>query len=236
MEHTAMNTQKFKIVIDILLTAALLLLMPYELVGEAAHEWIGAGMFVILIIHHILNRRWTSHTGKGKYTPIRIIQTVLVCLLVICILGSMVSGILLSRHIFSFVNITGVSATAGIVHMTCAYWGFVLMSLHLGIHWRVIMSAAGKQFSKPNQRKDGHMRTRILGILGTATAIYGGYAFVKRNIEGYLFLQTHFVFFDYSEPVVFYIIDYMTTMGLLIFLGYYMEKGLQSIYRKVHTR
>ena len=62
------------------------------------------------------------------------------------------------------------------------------------------------------------------------------YAFVKRNIEGYLFLQTHFVFFDYSEPVVFYIIDYMTIMGLLIFLGYYMEKGLQSIYRKVHTR
>ena len=53
-----MNMQKFKILIDILLTAALLLLMPYELVGEAAHEWIGVGMFVILIIHHILNRKW----------------------------------------------------------------------------------------------------------------------------------------------------------------------------------
>lgn len=137
---------------------------------------------------------------------------------------------------FYFINIRGISVLAGRVHMTCAYWGFVLMSLHLGIHWRVIMSAAGKQFSKPNQRKDGHMRTRILGILGTATAIYGGYAFVKRNIEGYLFLQTHFVFFDYSEPVVFYIIDYMTVMEMLIFLGYYLEKGLQSIYRKVHTR
>ena len=230
-----MNTQKFKIVIDILLTAALLLLMPYELVGEAAHEWIGAGMFVILIIHHILNRRWTSHTGKGKYTPIRIIQTVLVCLLVICILGSMVSGILLSRHIFSFVNITGVSATAGIVHMTCAYWGFVLMSLHLGIHWRVIMSAAGKQSSKSVKGQTRHIRIWILRILGATVALYGACAFVKRNIASYLFLQVHFVFFDYSEPVIFYILDYAAVMGMLIFLGYYLNKGLQSIYRKVHT-
>lgn len=172
-----MNTQKFKIVIDILLTAALLLLMPYELVGEAAHEWIGVGMFVILIIHHILNRKWTGHIGKGKYTPVRIMQTILGCLLVLSILGSMLSGIILSRHI----------------------------------------------------------RIWILRILGAAVALYGAYTFGKRNIASYLFLRVHFVFFDYSEPVIFYILDYAAAMGMLIFLGYYLNKGLQSIYRKVHT-
>ncbi len=150
-----MNTQKFKLGIDILLTAALLLLMPYELVGEAAHEWIGMGMFVILIIHHILNRKWTGHIGKGKYTPVRIVQTILVCLLVISILGSMLSGIILSRHVFAFINIRGISALAGRVHMTCAYWGFVLMSLHLGIHWRMTMSAAGKQSQNQIKGKIG---------------------------------------------------------------------------------
>lgn len=230
-----MNTKKFKIEIDILLTAALLLLMPYELVGEAAHEWIGMGMFVILIIHHILNRKWTGHIGKGKYTPVRIIQTILVCLLMISILGSMVSGILLSRHIFDFINIRGISALAGRVHMTCAYWGFVLMSLHLGIHWRMILSAAGKQPLRSDQEKAGYLRTWILRILGAAVALYGAYAFVKRNIAGYLFLQVHFVFFDYSEPVIFYILDYAAVMGLLVFLGYYLNKGLQSINRKVRT-
>lgn len=230
-----MNTQKFKIVIDILLTAALLLLMPYELVGEAAHEWIGAGMFVILIIHNILNRKWTGHIGKGKYTPVRIMQTILVGLLVISILGSMLSGIILSRHVFDFINIRGISALAGRVHMTCAYWGFVLMSLHLGIHWRMIMSAAGKRSSRLDNGKLQHIRSWILKILGAATALYGAYAFGKRNIASYLFLQVHFVFFDYSEPVIFYILDYAATMGMLIFLGYYLNKGLQGIYRKVHT-
>lgn len=230
-----MNTQKFKIIIDILLAAALLLLMPYELVGEAAHEWIGVGMFVALIIHHILNRKWTGHIGKGKYIPVRIIQTILVCLLVISILGSMLSGIILSRHVFDFINIRGISALAGRVHMTCAYWGFVLMSLHLGIHWRLIMSAAGKQSSKSVKGQTRHIRIWILRILGATVALYGACAFVKRNIASYLFLQVHFVFFDYSEPVIFYILDYAAVMGMLIFLGYYLNKGLQSIYRKVHT-
>lgn len=230
-----MNTQKFKIVIDILLTAALLLLMPYELVGEAAHEWIGVGMFVILIIHHILNRKWTRHIGKGKYTPVRIMQTILVCLLVISILGSVLSGIILSRHVFDFINIRGISALAGRVHMTCAYWGLVLMSLHFGIHWRMIMSAAGKQSSRLDNGKLQHIRSWLLRILGAAVALYGACAFGKRNIASYLFLQVHFVFFDYSEPVIFYILDYAAAMGMLIFLGYYLNKGLQSIYRKVHT-
>lgn len=36
-----------KLAVDIGMTAALLLLMAYELVGQAAHEWIGIGMFVL---------------------------------------------------------------------------------------------------------------------------------------------------------------------------------------------
>ncbi len=46
-----------KIVVDIGMTVMLLFLMAYELIGEAAHEWLGIGMFVLFIIHHILNRK-----------------------------------------------------------------------------------------------------------------------------------------------------------------------------------
>ena len=69
---------KLKICIDILMTAALLFLMPYELVGRAAHEWIGTEIFLLFILHHILNRKWTAHMFKGKYTKFRILQTILV--------------------------------------------------------------------------------------------------------------------------------------------------------------
>ena len=40
--------QKLKIIIDLLLTVFVLLLMPYGMVGEAAHEWIGVGMLLLL--------------------------------------------------------------------------------------------------------------------------------------------------------------------------------------------
>ena len=64
-----------KIVIDIAMTAALLLLMTYERIGQAAHEWIGIGIFVLFVIHHVLNGKWSKSLLKGKYTALRIMQT-----------------------------------------------------------------------------------------------------------------------------------------------------------------
>ena len=66
-----------KVIVDLLMTVLLMLLMAFELIGRQAHEWIGTAMFVAFVIHHILNRKWTSHLLKGTYTPIRIFQTVL---------------------------------------------------------------------------------------------------------------------------------------------------------------
>ncbi|HIQ97114.1 MAG TPA: DUF4405 domain-containing protein [Candidatus Limivivens merdigallinarum] len=224
------SKQKMKIGVDILMTAGLLFLMPYEMIGEAAHEWIGAGMFVLLILHHILNRKWTKQIGKGSYTPLRVVQTILVALILVCILGSMVSGIILSRHIFSFLGIRGLTSPARVVHMTCAYWGFVLMSLHLGIHWSMMMGMAKKHMGKPSA-----VRTWIARISGLAVAAYGLYAFLKRDLLSYMLMQVHFVFFDYEEPVAFFILDYMAAMGFFVFLGHYASRALvKSTHRKKH--
>lgn len=192
-------------------------------------------MFLLFVFHHILNRRWTQQLGKGKYGAFRIVQTVLIFLILICISGSMVSGIILSRHVFAFINIRGVSTMAGTVHMVCAYWGFVLMSLHLGLHWHMVLRSAGKFFVKSGNGKIQKTGTCCIRILGAAAAAYGLYAFIRRDILSYMLLSVHFVFFDYSEPVIFYIIDYTAIMGMLVFAGHWLGKALQSINRKVHT-
>ena len=82
--------------------------------------------------------------------------------------------------------------------MTCAYWGFVLMSLHLGIHWGIMTGITGKMFQKPSS-----VRRWTARIVGAGIAVYGIYAFAKRDILSYMMMQVHFVFFDYLEPVVF---------------------------------
>ena len=71
------KTLKFKIATDVVMTVLLLFLMSYQLAGDTAHEWLGVALFVAFIVHQILNRRWIAGIIKGKYSVMRVIQTVL---------------------------------------------------------------------------------------------------------------------------------------------------------------
>ena len=216
-----------KICVDIGMTIALLLLMPYELVGQAAHELIGIGIFILFIIHHILNRKWSRNALKGKYTPLRVWQTLLVILVLASMIGSMVSGIILSRHALSFLPISGGRSFARRLHMLASYWGFVLMSLHLGQHWSMMMGMARKLVETTSS-----VRTWILRILALAIAGDGVFSFVKREIGSYMLLSVQFVFFDFEEPLIFFLLDYVAVMGLFVFIGHYLAEILKRCSRK----
>lgn len=215
---------KVKITIDILMTIALLFLMAYGLVGEKAHEWIGMGMFILFVLHHILNEKWLGNIRRGQYNFFRVLQTILVIILLILMIGSMISGILLSNYIFKFLNIEGIANIARNVHIFCAYWGFILMSIHLGIHWNSIIKMIGKSFPSPSALQK--LSAQILAVIVT---IYGVYSFKKRNIGKYMFMKMHFVFFDYQESMLFFILDYIAIMVLFIFVGHYFCKGLKKL-------
>lgn len=218
--------QMMRMIVDILMTVVLLLLMGYSLVGEMIHEWFGISMFVLFVLHHILNSAWFWNVLKGKYTPFRILQTVLVVLMLISIMGSVVSGVILSRHVMSFLPITGGQSWARTVHILCAYWGFVLLALHLGLHWNMIMSMAKRMWKKPSV-----IRTWAVRIIGFMIAAYGIYAFDKREIGSYMFLRNRFVFFDFDEPFILFLLDYIAIMGLFVLIGYYIGQGLKWINR-----
>lgn len=214
-----------KIVIDLIMTVLLLFLMARQLTGDAAHEWLGAGMMVLWIVHHILNRSWYSHLFKGTYTPARIVQTVISFAVFLAMLGLMVSGIILSREVFTFLPFFGGIALARTLHVLSAFWGFVLMALHLGLHWNMVLGmmrkAAGPVSSGP---------ARIL--LRTAAALaagYGLYAFLKNQFLSYMFLTSSFVFFDFERPVLLFFAEYIAIMGLFIFIVHYTLKGLQML-------
>lgn len=211
-----------KILADAGMTAALLLLMGFEMVGEAAHEWIGVAMFLLLILHHVLNIQWTKNITRGKYTRYRAVQTLLAGLILLAMAGSMVSGIILSRHVFAFLPIKGGQALARTLHMICAYWGFVLMALHLGFHWNMFLGMARRSFGRPAAA--GKWTLRILGFVGAG---YGVCAFVRRDIGTYMFLKSHFVFFDYGEAYVYFLLDYIAIGVLFVFIGYYVSEWLR---------
>lgn len=202
-----MSTTKAKLkpITDILLTLALLFLMTYELLGSMAHEVIGVIMFVLFIIHHILNINWAKSLFKGKQTLIRIFQNIIVFLVLISFIGSVVSGIIISRHLFVFLSFKHI-ALANRLHMLSAYWGFVFMSLHLGMHFNTISLMIKK-------KKDFSKRAKLVfKILCVLLFVYGVFAFFKRDLLGYLLLKNQFFFLDNNEFLPFYLFDYMAVM------------------------
>lgn len=226
-----MNPKKIrKIIVDLGMTLLLLLLMAYELVGQALHEWLGVGMFLLLVLHHILNGKWGRNVRKGKYTAFRILQTILVFGVLLSMLGSMISGVILSRHVFSFLPLQGGRAFARNLHMVCGYGGFVLMSLHLGIHWTMMIGIVKKY-----RKEDASSLTWLLRGIAALIAGYGLYAFIKRDIGSYILLKNQFVFFDFEEPLLLFFLDYAAVMGLFVFVGHYISQVLK-INSKSHTR
>jgi len=217
----------WKICVDIVMTVALLFLMAYELIGENVHEWIGVSMFVLFVLHHILNGQWSSNLLKGKYTPFRIWQTILVFVVLASMIGSMISGIILSKYVFDFLSIHSGQSWARTVHLLCSYWGLVVMSLHLGLHWSMMMGMVKKQLGAPSRFCVWTFR-----VVAAAIAVYGAFALVHREIGSYMFLKNEFVFFDFEEPLVLFFLDYLAVMGLFVFLGHYFVEFLKYLSQK----
>ena len=82
-----------KIAVDLAMTLLLFCLMAYLLVGETVHEWLGVSMFALFILHHALNRNWHSNLTKGRYSPLRIFQTLVNILLLAGMVSMMIHGI-----------------------------------------------------------------------------------------------------------------------------------------------
>ena len=216
------NTKK-RLITDILMIVSLLLLMPYSLLGETVHEWIGIAMFILFILHHKINSAWIKNLGHGKYTLPRILRTTTDLLILIAMIGQMASGILISRHIFSFLPLeSAVEETGRAVHLFLGFWGFILMSFHAGLHVGMVKGMLGG--SNATEKKN-----YILGFCAFAAAIHGAYAFYRHRIISYLLLQTHFLMLDFDETLIRYLFDHFMIMILFMWIGYYSDKFSKTI-------
>lgn len=217
-----------KITADILMTSALILLMGYHLWGEVFHEWIGVGMFILFIAHHILNGNWHKTLFKGKYNALRILSLVIDILVLLSMLAQMYSGIVMSRHALSFLPSFGGMALARRLHILGAYWGFILISLHLGLHWSMLMGIFRKM---AGIKTDSKLRSAVLFCISLIIAGYGVWVLGSRDLLTYLFLKTEFVFLDYGESKVLFCTDYTALMGLCIFAAHYTSKLFRRLQR-----
>ena len=176
-------------IIDIAMTVLLLCLMAYQVTGEMAHEWIGMGMTVLIIIHQILNRKWYGALFKGKYRPYRILSTTLNILLLLSFLLTAFCGMSMSGYAVPFLYGMAPVSFVRRTHLSMSHWSFVLMGMHLGMH--IPMMTAGLKWK-------GRTKTILAGLF-TCIGGIGLYLFLRNGMPDYLFFRVPFAFLDYEK-------------------------------------
>ncbi|MBE6725351.1 MAG: DUF4405 domain-containing protein [Ruminococcaceae bacterium] len=207
-----MRTNRMRIVkkaVDVCMTVLLLCLMAYQVTSETLHEWCGIGMTVLLIVHHILNRKWSASLFKGKYGAYRTVSTAVNALLFVSIVLTAVCGMSMSSKAVPFLYGILPVSFARRFHLSMSYWSFVLMGFHLGLHVPAI--TAGWKLNKT-----------VKAILSAVFALIAGFGFMlflKNGIPGYLFFRSPFAFFDYGKSAPAVSAENFTMLLAFAFLG-----------------
>lgn len=220
------SKQIVKRIVDLAMTVLLPLLMAEILIGQEIHEWLGTGMLVLFVAHHILNAGWWKSLFKGNYTPSRAFSVIIDLLLLLDMAALGISGILMSDFVFRFLSLRGMMMAARQLHLLASYWGLILMSAHLGMHMELFMGMGRKLFRASEKNR---VRAWILRAVSGGISLYGVYAFFAQHLPDYLFLQTHFVLFDETKAAVVYFAETVAMIVLLAAIAHYLNKLLRNI-------
>ena len=225
------RTQRLRMIINITMTILSIILMGGNFLfpADLVHEILGVGLFVLWVAHIILNRRWFGAIFRGNYNPYRVMQTIINCCILIFTIFLMISGIILSNHIFTFLNIQGGLGFARIAHLLASHWYYLFMSLHIGLHVGMIFGNKGTSTSAGPSTGSGTTRAAIIPrILLALACIYGIYAFIARGVWKYLILQQQFFFFDLERGYILFAIDYISIIILFATISHLIASRLKK--------
>ena len=100
-----------RLAVDFAMTALMITLMAYQVVGDVAHEVLGTLTGVLFIVHAVLNRHWFARFFSGRYTPLRALQDFAILLVLLDAVVIMITGVMISGTVFAFLDITAASAS-----------------------------------------------------------------------------------------------------------------------------
>ena len=220
--------KNMRIIIDIILFIMFILLMGYHITGNAIHEILGVITFILFIVHHIINLRWYKMIFKGMYNFYRIVQMIFNTLLFLAMIGIMISSVMISSNVFSFLNFKTTMFFRSL-HMISTSWGFVLMAIHLGLHLNIFLT-------RLNQKMRNNTFEYVYYLIMILFMIFGVYAFIKTELWKDMFLVNQFKFFDYDQsPYLFYCGEIAITFFVSL-MTYLIIKMLKKIKKEYDTK
>ncbi len=211
------------------LTAASLLLigLAYWWLGNVAHEVVGTAMFVLLVVHNVFNRRWYGTVARTR-EPRGLINVGLTFLLLAGMLALLVTSVLISNTLAGLLPSWG-GFTVRQIHTFAAYWVLVIVSIHLGLRWPMILGVARSLLGIATPSP---ARTLALRALAAVIAIHGIWSSFALGIGTKLAMQVTLDWWNFEESVAGFFIHCVAIAGLYMFLTYYTINRLQQRKRR----
>ncbi|WP_417260444.1 MULTISPECIES: DUF4405 domain-containing protein [Alphaproteobacteria] len=201
---------------DIVAAGLFLIGLAYWWLGNAIHEFVGTAMFVLVIAHNIINRRWYRTLPKTRKEPRSLLNVVLTFVLALVMLVLLGTSIIISKTLsFGFYD----GFTVRQIHVLAGYWGLVIVAIHLGFRWQMIMGIVRNLFgvSKPGREVTFAMRLMAAGV-----ALYGAMVSSSALDMGYRLSMTMTLdWWNFEESVIGFFVHTIAIMGFYIFATHY---------------
>jgi Na+/proline symporter len=207
------------------LAAALLLLgLAYWWLGNAVHELAGTAMFLLLIAHNLFNRRWWGSVRRTQREPRSLFNVAVTFVLLIAMLALLVTSVLISKALSPFLPPWG-GFTVRQIHTLAAYWVLVVVAIHLGLRWPMLMGLAR---NLSGIRKPSALRSLALRVIASGIALCGVWSVAVLGLGGKLSMQMTLDWWNFEEAVAGFFLHCMAVAGLVMALTYYGLRLVQS--------
>ena len=217
-----------RLAFDFTAVSLLVIGLAYWWLGNAVHELAGTAMFVLLIVHNIFNRRWYGAVKQTRAEPRSLFNVAITFVLMIAMLALLITSVLISNTLAGFIPAFG-TFTARQVHIFAGYWALVIVAIHLGLRWPLLMAFARNLFGIT---QSSAARTLALRLLAVAIAVYGVWSSFALGIGSKLAMQMTLDWWNFEESAAGFFVHCIAIAGLYIFLTYYILKWVQQRKRR----
>jgi len=163
------KTKLTKIIIDILMYADFVFLMSHSNVRNLGfHAYAGIALFMLFVVHHLLNLWFYKIAFKGKFNAKRIVLNVTDWILLVLMILMAISSVFATGAVFEWSPVR-FNQTWRTLHLMSTSWAFLVMSFHVALHVKIKSSRF------------------LLYISYVLLILAGSFAFYKTQLYYYLF-------------------------------------------------
>ena len=221
-----------RLALDFIAVGLLLAALAYWWLDNRTHEIIGTAMFLLVIVHNVFNRWWYGTIRKGHRAPRGLMTTVLNLSLLAVMLTLLVTSLMISRDVFGFLALDG-GFTVREIHKLASYWAMIIVSIHLGLHWSMVMGAVRGALGVA---KGNRGRTLALRMIAAAIVAYGVDSSFEMTIGSKLVLHPTLDMWDFGESTMGFFAHYAAIVGLYAVLAHYAVTWMQDGRRRREPR